>query len=109
MTAKPNAHTEEGVDNSESTVGDVLADTNGTCIHKAKIQMDKLFSICFHGIRRYLVSRHVPYDNPLNGKSLQAKMMPLASENVSLGAPMFCIHCSAKKHAMKVDVAQTVG
>ena len=27
----------------------------------AKIQMDKLCSRCFHGIRRYLVSRHVPY------------------------------------------------
>jgi hypothetical protein len=39
---KATVHTEGG-DNSESTVGEVLAETNGTCIHKAKIQINKLW------------------------------------------------------------------
>jgi Ni2+-binding GTPase involved in maturation of urease and hydrogenase len=64
---------EREVDNSESTVGDVIAETSRTLIHKAKIQvvagdvvaetsrtrihkkakiqMFKLSSICFHEIK----------------------------------------------------------
>ncbi len=47
---RPNVAGGRGVNDSESTFGDVVAETSSwTWIHKAKIKMFRLCSIGFHG------------------------------------------------------------